>query len=121
MQTTLTSAINVTEPDINQSNGSLDLSVLGGVSPYTYLWSTGATTQDISGLGAGIYCVTITDASGKVITDKAEIISSGFTSSGSIIVDMGVLPQTFGNGLKPYGLVYDLVRNYNVPIKWIIA
>lgn len=120
-QTSLTSAINVTEPDVNQTNGAFDLEVLGGTAPYTYLWSTGATTQDITNVGAGIYCVTITDATGKVITDKAEIIASGFSSTGSIIVNMGVLPQTFGNGLKPYGLVYDLVRNYNVPIKWIIA
>ena len=33
---------------------------------------------------------------------------------------MGVTPQTVGNGLKPYGMVYDLVKNYNVPIKWVI-
>lgn len=41
-------------------------------------------------------------------------------STGSFIVNMGVTPQTVGNGLRPYGLVYDLVRNYNVPVKWVI-
>ena len=40
--------------------------------------------------------------------------------SGSFIVDMGVLPQTVGNALKPYGLIYDLLRNYQVPIIWSI-
>ncbi|HOW26547.1 MAG TPA: Ig-like domain-containing protein [Bacteroidales bacterium] len=40
--------------------------------------------------------------------------------SGSFIVNMGVTPQTIGNGLKPYGLIYDLVKNYNVPIYWYI-
>jgi len=40
--------------------------------------------------------------------------------SGSFIVNMGVVPQTIGNGLKPYGLVYDLIKNYNVPVKWAI-
>ncbi len=41
-------------------------------------------------------------------------------SSGSFIVDMGLSPQTISNGLKPYGMVYDLIRNYDVPVYWII-
>lgn len=41
--------------------------------------------------------------------------------SGSCIINMGVTPQTIGNGLKPYGLVYDLIKNYNVPVKWVIG
>jgi hypothetical protein len=40
--------------------------------------------------------------------------------SGAFIVDMGVLPQTVGNSLKPYGLIYDLLKNYQVPILWSI-
>lgn len=40
--------------------------------------------------------------------------------TGSYIINMGVMPQTIGNGLKPYGLVYDLVKNYQIPIKWVI-
>ena len=42
-------------------------------------------------------------------------------STGSFIVNMGATPQTIANGLKPYGLVYDLVRNYSVPVRWVIA
>lgn len=40
--------------------------------------------------------------------------------SGSFIINMGVTPQTIGNGLKPYGLVYELVKNHRVPVKWVI-
>lgn len=36
----------------------------GGLSPFTYLWSNGATTQVVYGLFPGIYSCTITDAAG---------------------------------------------------------
>ena len=42
-------------------------------------------------------------------------------STGSYIINMGVVPQTQSNVLKPYGLIYDLLKNYNVPIKWVIS
>ncbi|MEJ7609773.1 MAG: Ig-like domain-containing protein [Ferruginibacter sp.] len=42
--------------------------------------------------------------------------------SGSFIINMGATnPNTVANGLKPYGLIYDLMRNYNVPVKWVIS
>jgi len=46
------------------STGSIDLSVTGGSGSYTYLWSNGATTQDISGLSAGTYSVVVTESNG---------------------------------------------------------
>lgn len=41
-------------------------------------------------------------------------------NTGSVIIDMGVSPQTISNGLKPYGLVYTLLKTYKVPVKWVI-
>jgi hypothetical protein len=46
------------------NNGSIDLTVSGGTSPYTYLWSNGSNVQDPSGLVAGTKSVTVTDANG---------------------------------------------------------
>lgn len=43
------------------SDGSINLSVTGGSGTYTYLWSNNATTQDLTNIAAGNYCVTVTD------------------------------------------------------------
>jgi hypothetical protein len=34
---------------------------------------------------------------------------------------MGIVPQTIGNALKPYGMIYDLITVNKVPIKWVIS
>ncbi|HKK41975.1 MAG TPA: gliding motility-associated C-terminal domain-containing protein, partial [Bacteroidales bacterium] len=57
----------------NFDNGSLDLSVSGGTGSYSYLWSNGATTQDISGLTAGKYSVTITYNNVCIVHDSATV------------------------------------------------
>jgi gliding motility-associated-like protein len=54
-------------------NGSVNLTVNGGVTPYTYSWSTGATTEDISGLTQGYYRVTIKDANNCALTDSVKV------------------------------------------------
>ncbi|PIY03996.1 MAG: hypothetical protein COZ21_07745, partial [Bacteroidetes bacterium CG_4_10_14_3_um_filter_31_20] len=46
------------------NTGSATANVVGGLAPYTYLWSDLQTTQTASALAAGIYTVTVTDANG---------------------------------------------------------
>ncbi len=46
------------------NNGTATASATGGTPPYTYAWSTGATTETIDSLLAGIYTIVISDASG---------------------------------------------------------
>ncbi|MCB9185745.1 MAG: SprB repeat-containing protein [Flavobacteriales bacterium] len=48
----------------NNNSASASVSVSGGTSPYSYLWSNGATTASISGLADGTYSVTVTDING---------------------------------------------------------
>jgi hypothetical protein len=56
-------------------NGAIDLNVSNGVSPYTYSWSHGPTTEDVSGLSTGLYTVTVTDAN-SVVSKKYFVIGS---------------------------------------------
>lgn len=41
-------------------------------------------------------------------------------AAGSFIVNMGVTPQTYGNGVKPWGMIHDLIKNYRCQVKWVI-
>lgn len=45
-------------------DGSIDLSVIGGTSPYLFDWSNGANTEDLSNISPGTYQVTVTDDNG---------------------------------------------------------
>ncbi|MEO8147230.1 MAG: T9SS type A sorting domain-containing protein [Bacteroidia bacterium] len=46
------------------ADGSISPAVTGGITPYTYQWSNGATTASVSGLLTGWYQLTATDAGG---------------------------------------------------------
>ncbi|MFL5742318.1 MAG: lectin-like domain-containing protein [Flavisolibacter sp.] len=48
----------------SSSDGAVDISPTGGLPPYTFVWSNGATTEDISGVPANDYTVVVTDQAG---------------------------------------------------------
>ncbi|NDA79356.1 MAG: hypothetical protein EBY07_16640, partial [Actinobacteria bacterium] len=67
-----------------QNTGSIDLTVFGGVAPYTYVWNNSASTQDIYNLAAGIYSVLVTDANGCQANFSAQISQPNAPISSSV-------------------------------------
>ena len=99
------------------SDGSLTATVQDGVSNYTYVWSNGASTTNvsttsntISGLSEGSYTVTVTDGNNTTatatatITQPAQLVVS-FTALADLCVDAGI--QTGLGGGTPTGGVYS--------------
>ncbi len=64
----LSASATATSSTCGNANGSIDLTVTGGTSPFTYSWSNGSTTNNISGILAGTYTVTVTDINGCTAT-----------------------------------------------------
>ncbi|WP_428229437.1 T9SS type A sorting domain-containing protein [Flavobacterium sp.] len=71
------------------SDGTATVTPSGGATPYTYSWTTGATTASVTGLTAGIYTVLITDNEGTSISKPFTIAQS----AGSIISITGNPPN----------------------------
>lgn len=73
------------------NDGSIDLTVSGGVYPYAYLWSNSATTEDLSYLTANTYSVTVTDS--NLCTASASIL---LDQPGTIEMPTGFTPNSDG-------------------------
>lgn len=71
------------------SDGTIFTSVSAGLPPYTYAWSNGSTTPNISGLPAGPYVLDVTDDNGCT------------TSETYALNDPGALPVTLSSSEDP--------------------
>lgn len=74
----LTSTTATTPANCGSSNGSATVTATGGTGPYTYVWNPGGqTAANATGLMAGGYTVTITDANGCTSTAAVTVTSTG--------------------------------------------
>lgn len=63
------------EPDQCDASGKARVIVSGGQFPYTYQWSNGAVTPQVSELSYGKYTVTVRDANGCEASQEVEVQS----------------------------------------------
>lgn len=94
---------------------SLSVNVVGGTTPYSYLWSTSASTATITGVGVGSYWVLVTDSNGCQASDTfviaqpnplaftllADSVNCFGGSNGLAYID------TLGGGTAPYTFLWD--------------
>ena len=62
----ITDALDCVDP----LTGGIDLQIVGGTAPYSILWSTGETSEDLTSIGANNYSVTVTDFRGCTVVQS---------------------------------------------------
>jgi hypothetical protein len=97
----VTTSVTVTEPTQLQlsvtvpsnpssctvNDGYIDMSTIGGSPGYSYLWNNSATTEDITGLGGGIYSLTVTDTNGCSASISVTLSAPNAPSASLVLTD----------------------------------
>ncbi len=127
----LESYLNVSLQDLggsapNLSIGFIDIEPYSGsaAEPYTYEWSNGATTQDITTLSSGNYTVTITDVNGCTYSESYFVPQCGVSGYTPISISTSVVPATteppsndgqievtISGGIGPYNIEWTNPNN----------
>ena len=92
------------------TDGTIDLTVTGGVLPMTFDWNSGfATTEDLNGLAQGSYFVVATDSNGCSIADTALLTAPDTLAVSATALTNNICPNetngsiyaTFSGGVAP--------------------
>lgn len=105
--------INQQNTTCSQANGILELNITNGTPNYTYNWSPNVSNSNIaSGLNAGTYNITVTDAAGCIATQSFTLADSPAPNiivaniiPASCGVDNGAIDLETENGTAPF--VYE--------------
>lgn len=79
--------------DDGSTNGAIDVTVSGGVAPYSYVWDHGPTSEDLTGLAAGTYGVNVTDANGCSYYQSFNVISTVGIESNPLTAALTIYPN----------------------------
>ncbi|MFN0214785.1 MAG: SprB repeat-containing protein, partial [Saprospiraceae bacterium] len=96
-------------------DGAIDVTISGATDPVSYIWSNGQTDADITGLSAGVYTVTATDALGctgsvtSTINTSTNVLSLILNDDGIINCqnpNSDIVPDISG-GVVPYSFFWS--------------
>jgi len=100
----------------NVNSGSIDLQVIGGTKPYTFLWSNGSVTEDLDDVPAGNYSVSVIDFMGCEVLDQFELTRPSDIES-NLIIDYtadceNAMPSQIttlevSGGVPPYSITWS--------------
>jgi uncharacterized repeat protein (TIGR01451 family) len=112
--------VSITETHINidcfgNATGSIDVTVQGGTAPYSYLWNTNVTTEDLTNLAAGTYTLTVTDSLNCTEVIVVELTEPAAPLDVTLaVVDVscfgdstGVIDATVTGGTAPYTYLWN--------------
>jgi len=97
------------------SDGSISVSVTGGTTPYSYLWSTGGTTNTISALESGTYTLTVTDNNNCIAESSFFVPEPDEITYDAVITDVFCASESTGaidisnvqGGTPPYSFSWS--------------
>ncbi len=96
-----------TSPANNGNNGAIDITITGGYGNYEVEWDNGSVSNDLAGLSAGTYVVTVFDNNGCMVVESFTVAGGPMISMVSTNADCfggtGCLEaDVFGGGLPPF-------------------
>ncbi len=109
---TMEVVFNIENETCTGNDGKITIAVNGGQSPYTYIWSNGDNTSQITDLQAGVYSVTVTDANGCSVVDSAQVMpfvdmQAAFSINNETCEgNDGVITAIVTGGTPPYSYVW---------------
>lgn len=122
----LLSSENVTNEDAGMNNGSILVTVEGGVEPYAILWSNGSTDFLLENISADTYSYEIVDGAGCITTGEVEVstIYLPLSATETVLNNVSCFGGTDGSvliisqgGLPPYDINFipEIIDMNNVP------
>lgn len=97
------------------NDGYLQPEVTGGVAPYSFLWSNASTASSLSGLSAGHYVLTVTDAAGcteniyydLLDPDTLNVDLIHIADPGCYNAFDGAIQVSVSGGTAPYSILWN--------------